>query len=101
MRDLFSASPATAGRPSLDSGGGDSGNRRSFVGHPIIDDTLLQAISTGRGGDRYAGLGGIDEFGQTIRAVSGEVSSFITKAESQLMEIGTYDREQVKMVQEP
>lgn len=76
MRDLFSASPATVGRPSLDSGGGDSGNRRSYAGHPIIDDTLLQAISTGRGADRgtYAGLGGIDEFGQTIRAVSGEVS---------------------------
>lgn len=44
----------------------------SYVGHPIIDDTLLQAISTGRG--TYSGLGGIDEFGQTVRAVSGEVS---------------------------
>ena len=79
MRDLFSASPA-AGRPSLDSGGGDSGNRRSYAGQPIIDDTLLQAITTGRGAnDRgtYAGLGGIDEFGQTIRAVSGEVSHII------------------------
>jgi hypothetical protein len=27
---------------------------------------------TGRG--TYAGLGGIDEFGQTVRSVSGEVS---------------------------
>jgi hypothetical protein len=39
----------------------------------MVDDTLLQAI---RGGGTYRGLGGIDEFGQTIRAVSGEVRLF-------------------------
>jgi hypothetical protein len=38
----------------------------------MVDDTLLHAI---RGGGTYKGLGGIDEFGQTMRAVSGEVSS--------------------------
>lgn len=61
----------------MDSGGGDSGgNRRSFVGQPIIDENLLHAISTGAGtgAGAYAGLGGIDEFGQTVRNVSGEVS---------------------------
>jgi hypothetical protein len=39
----------------------------------MVDDALLQAI---RGGGTYRGLGGIDEFGQTIRAVSGEVRLF-------------------------
>jgi hypothetical protein len=70
LRDLFTASP---GRPSIDSDQGNSasghghGNRRSFAGQPMIDDTLLH-------GGAYKGLGGIDEFGQTMRSVSGEVS---------------------------
>ena len=69
LRDLFTASP---GRPSIDSDQGNSasghGNRRSFAGQPMIDDTLLH-------GGAYKGFGGIDEFGQTMRSVSGEVSS--------------------------
>jgi hypothetical protein len=68
LRDLFTASP---GRPSIDSDQGNSAsghdNRRSFAGQPMIDDTLLH-------GGAYKGLGGIDEFGQTMRSVSGEVS---------------------------
>jgi len=70
LRDLFTASP---GRPSIDSEQGNSarghGNRRSFAGQPMIDETLLH-------GAAYKGLGGIDEFGQTMRSVSGEVSLF-------------------------
>jgi hypothetical protein len=69
LQDLFTASP---GRPSIDSDQGNSasghGNRRSFAGQPMIDDTLLH-------GGAYKGLGGIDEFGQTMRSVSGEVST--------------------------
>jgi hypothetical protein len=46
----------------------------------MVDDTLLHAM---RAGGTYRGLGGIDEFGQTVRAVSGEVSSTKTNANEQ------------------
>ena len=76
LRDLFTASP---GRPSIDSDvARDGGNRRSFAGQPMVDDTLLHAM---RAGGTYKGLGGIDEFGQTVRAVSGEVSSTLEEAD--------------------
>lgn len=44
----------------------------------MVDDTLLHAM---RAGGTYKGLGGIDEFGQTVRAVSGEVSSTLEEAD--------------------
>jgi hypothetical protein len=105
LKDLFAASPEP-GRPSLDSKGESDlshghgrANRRSFAGQPIVDDHLLHGMAgTGRG--TYAGLGGIDEFGQTVRSVSGEVRLCLSEVERGAKGVGE-NRNSVQVVKGP
>lgn len=101
LKDLFAASPEPD-RPSLDSKGdsdlshGRGGaNRRSFAGQPIVDDHLLHAMA-----GTYVGLGGIGEFGQTVRSFSGEVRLCLGEVERGAKGVGE-NRNSVQVVKGP